>query len=134
MSIESFDPKAVNAAPESLTSDTFARLLTAAADSSPDFGLSQLERERFAGLGQHSAAAWAEAVAGLDGDDIERLVRFFTLAGESISGWQWGSNSPVIALVRVLKGRDAYPGELTAWIKANTTNRFLPHGSLMDRL
>ena len=40
----------------------------------------------------------------------------------------------MIPLVRELKRRGAYPAELTAWIKANTDNRFLPYGNLMDRL
>jgi hypothetical protein len=39
-----------------------------------------------------------------------------------------------VALVRVLKKRKAMPGDLVSWIKANTTNRFLPHGDLMDLL
>jgi hypothetical protein len=40
----------------------------------------------------------------------------------------------VIAIVRELRHRGSYPKELTAWIKAHTTNRFLPYGSLADRL
>lgn len=134
MSIESFDPKAVGAQPQQLDAAALQRLVQAAADTPPSFGLSQLERERFATVSAHSAATWAAAVSSLEVDVICNLIRFFTLAEASISGWQAGSKSPVIALVRALKTRDAYPAELTTWIKANTTNRFLPHGSLMDRL
>lgn len=134
MTIESFDPKAASNSPEPLTPATLQRLLHASDQPPPTFGLSQSERERFAGLAQHSIPAWAEAVTELDVDCVVGLIRFFTLAEESISGWQAGSKSPVIALVRALKGRDAYPAELTTWIKAHSTNRFLPHGSLMDRL
>jgi len=39
-----------------------------------------------------------------------------------------------VALARVLKKRKAMPADLTPWIKANTTNKFLPHGDLMDLL
>jgi hypothetical protein len=39
-----------------------------------------------------------------------------------------------VPLVALLKSRAAYPSELTRWIKTNTSNRFLPYGSLMDRL
>ena len=37
-------------------------------------------------------------------------------------------------MVRELKRRGRFEVALTTWIKANSTNRFLPHGSLMDRL
>ena len=134
MSIESFDPKAADSAPVPLSGEVLQRLAQAAGESPPDFGLTRSERERFAGLSLHSAADWAEAVAGLDDAAVVELIRFFTVAEETISGWQPGSKSLVVGLARVLKGRDAYPAELTAWIKANSTNRFLPHGSLMDRL
>jgi hypothetical protein len=49
-------------------------------------------------------------------------------------GFETGPKSPVIALARALRKRGEYPDDLTAWIKVNTDNRFLPHGSLMDRL
>jgi hypothetical protein len=40
----------------------------------------------------------------------------------------------VIPLARLLKSRGDYPEDLTAWIRAHTGNRFLPYGSLLDRL
>ena len=44
------------------------------------------------------------------------------------------AKSAVVKLVRVLKQRGEMTPELTSWIKANSDNRFLPHGDLMDRL
>ena len=76
---------------------------------------------------------WQAAAQGLEAEEIERLVRFYTLA-EALPGWEAGAQSPVIPLARELKARDAWPDDLTAWIKAHTDNRFLPYGSLMDRL
>ena len=55
------------------------------------------------------------------------MPRLFTLLASV-------SFAPVIPLVAELKRRGDYPNDLTAWIKANTDNRFLPYGSLMDRL
>ena len=48
--------------------------------------------------------------------------------------WKADAKSAVVPLVRALKQRKAYDKALTGWIKANTDNKFLPHGSLMDRL
>ena len=131
MSVESFDP-AANTTP--VNAANVGRLLEASSAAAPDFGLQQLERARLAPLMTAAANDWQAAVADLTSADLVSLVRFLTLAEEAISGWQAGAKSPVISLVKVLKSRGDYPKELTAWIKANTNNRFLPHGSLMDRL
>ena len=71
----------------------------------------------------------------LDVDDLDALVRLFTLI-ESHPGWEAAERSPVIPLFRVLRsrlGREATE-DLAAWVKARSDNRFLPHGSLQDRL
>jgi hypothetical protein len=62
------------------------------------------------------------------------LIRLFTLGEGQFSTWQAGAKSAVVKLVRVLKQRGEMTPELTTWIKANTDNRFLPYGDLMDRL
>jgi hypothetical protein len=76
--------------------------------------------------------------AGLfDDEPSPRLVgwaRALTLAEENIPGCEGGAKSPVIALARLLRSRGDYPHELTPWIKRVSSNRFLPYGSLMDRL
>ncbi len=131
MSVESFDPAATGA---SVDEATVERLLQAASEAAPEFGLSALERAHFASLMNQAPAVWGDAAAKLTTEQVESLIRFFTLAEESISGWQSGAKSPVIPLVKALKARGDYQRELTQWIKANTGNRFLPHGSLMDRL
>lgn len=131
MSVESFDPSAAGAV---LDGATVARLLEAAAVEPPEFGLSALERASLASLATAPASDWTLASAELADAEVESLVRFYTLAEETISGWQAGDKSPVIALVKVLKSRGVYQREMTRWIKANSSNRFLPHGSLMDRL
>lgn len=74
--------------------------------------------------------AWGEA-ASQDSDTIISLVRLFTLVEEQVSGWEAGNKSPVIQLVKVLKARGDFEAELRKWIKANTKNRYLPHGSAL---
>ena len=74
---------------------------------------------------------WLEPV------DSPRLVgwlRVLTLAEEAIAGCDAGAKSPVIQIARLLRERGAYPEDLTPWIKSVSKNRFLPYGSLADRL
>lgn len=132
MSVEPFDPGAL-----ALTLD--ADVLEELAEASrrldeTDFGLA---RERIGALAavarQDEKADWKSVSAGLGSDELVALVRLYTLA-ERLPGWEAGPRSPVIALAAELKKRNDYPDDLTAWIKANTDNRFLPYGSLMDRL
>ncbi len=132
MSVESFDPSALTL---KLDAAVLEELLAAADNlDSADFGL---ERERVVALAaaaRHEGAVdWQSAAAGLGSEQVVALARFFTLA-ERLPGWEAGATSPVIVLASVLKRRGDYPDELTAWIKAHTDNRFLPYGSLMDRL
>jgi hypothetical protein len=87
---------------------------------------------RFAPLAH--AAGWAGCAATLSDAQIVTLIKAFTLAEESYAAWVCGEKSPVIPLVKELKGRGSYDPELTRWIRANSKNRFLPHGNLMDRL
>ena len=83
-------------------------------------------------------AATPDERAGLfDGEPSPRLVgwaRALTLAEETIPGCEAGAKSPVIALARMLRARGDYPRGLTPWIRRFSSNRFLPYGSLMDRL
>ena len=75
-------------------------------------------------------ASW-DCISEWDDCRLEDLIRFFTLAEMQLPGWRGGNKSPVIALVKMLKKRDAFPHELRRWIKANTDNRFLPYGSAL---
>ena len=64
-------------------------------------------------------------------DVIIDLIKFFTLAEMTYSGWKAGKKSPVIYLVKILKGRAVFCDELRKWIKNNSDNRYLPHGSVL---
>lgn len=132
MSIESFDP---GAAKRQVSDADVARLLEAAARlDAPDFGLSGAEIAEFAALARHPDVDWQAPVARLGDDQVLALLRLFTLAEGALPGWAAGGKSPVVVMAAVLRQRDAYPEGLTAWIKANSDNRFLPYGNLMDRL
>ncbi len=72
------------------------------------------------------------AAAGeLTDEEVIDLIRFFTVAEMQLPGWEGGKTNPVIYLVKILKHRDGFSAELRKWIKANTDNRWLPHGSAL---
>lgn len=131
MSVESWEPGS-----RSIRSADVDRLVEASEHlEAQDFGLSADEIARFAALARHEGALDWEAAAGpLPSAAIEGLVRLFTLAEMRFTGWESGARSPVVPMVAILKARGDYPSTLTRWIKEHTSNRFLPHGSLLDRL
>jgi len=134
MTVESWDPGAQK---PRLDDRTIAVLLEAAGRlEQPRFGLDAEGAGALAPVSRHEPGScdWATAAEALGDDDVLALIRLFTLAEGTLSGWEAGDASPVIPLARELRKRDRYPADLTAWIKANTDNRFLPYGNLMDRL
>lgn len=131
MSVERFDPRDAGRA---VDAEAVARLRQAAEQlDADDFGLSAAEVSDLARLARHPEADWEAPLASLDSDTLLALVRLYTLA-EALPGWEAGAKSPVIPMAAELRRRGDYPEALTAWIKSNTDNRFLPYGSLLDRL
>ncbi len=132
MAVEGWEPPASTG----LDVETVAQFVAASAQlQAPEFGLSTDAVARLAAFARQGPTTdWASAVDELTSDEVASLIRLFTLAEGRFASWEAGANSPVIVLARLLKTRDAYPADLSAWIKANTENRFLPYGSLLDRL
>ena len=118
-----------------LNAALLARLVRAAeALDALRFGLTQDEVVNFAAVMRHPAADWTPLLTDQPDATLVQLVRFFTLAEMQLAGWEALGRSPVIPIVAELRRRKRYPNDLTAWIKAHTNNRFLPYGSLLDRL
>lgn len=118
-----------------LSNAILQELLVAAGHSSErEFGLSPTDIERLAGAAHSNRMDWQTATQHLGDGDLVALVRFFTLAEARFDSWQAGANSPVIVMARALRERGAWPADLTAWIKRHTDNKFLPYGSLLQRL
>ena len=130
MSVDTFDPGALNAPMDETTVEELCRV--ALEFDGEQLDLSELEIRRFAPLVTH--ADWAERADALSDEQLVALIRVFTVGERDHSSWLAGDKSAVIALVRALKSRGAFDTELSRWIKAHTDNKFLPHGSLMDRL
>jgi hypothetical protein len=94
-----------------------------------DGQLSGTEQSAGAFLMKLDQSSW-EVAEQFSDEEIEHLIRFFTLAEKCISGWQAGKKSPVIWLVKIMKKRQSFSADLRSWIKSNTDNRYLPHGSV----
>ena len=130
--IDTWDPKAQAT---ELDEGVLAELRQAAKKlDSGDFGLGAEAVGRLAGVARADRVAWKEVAENLDDATLDALIRLFTLAEGRFSAWEAGAQSPVIVMAKVLRARGTYPRELTGWVKANSDNKFLPYGSLLDRL
>ena len=78
--------------------------------------------------------AWKSFVSTESDESVVAWIKVLTLIERDLVGFEAGSRTPVLTLIRVLKSRDALPDDLFTWIKSHTQNRFLPYGSLTDRL
>ncbi len=84
------------------------------------------------GLMQLGLDNWQPAVNAYSVEQIIHLIRFFTLAETKLPDCEAGDKSPVISLGKVLKSRGLrIEKDLLLWIRANSNNRFLPHGSIL---
>jgi hypothetical protein len=99
-----------------------------------NLGLAPESVKQLAGCIRSGAEAWHDAAAAHDDEELVTLIQVLTVAEAKLPGCEAGAQSPVIALAAELRRRHAYPDDLTAWIKAHSSNRFLPHGNLMDKL
>ena len=130
MSVDTFDPGALGGP---MDPNLVAALCDIAETVSGDtLTLEAVDVARLAGLAAHPD--WGTHAPQLSDAHLLGLIRVFTLGEMQYSSWAAGDKSPVVPLVKELKRRGSYPAELTRWIKAHTDNKFLPHGSLLDRL
>ena len=109
-------------------------LAAAACSGDRNFGLSATDVERLAAVAHGNRVDWEPAIQRLGSDDLIALVRLFTLAEGVFPSWKADANSPVIAMAKTLRHRNAWPADMTGWIKRHSENKFLPYGSLLHRL
>ena len=112
------------------------RLLTKAASNldATNLGLSATELGDLRPVLQKERKTWESFVENESADTIVGWIKSLTLLERDVSGFEFGDRSPVITLYRILNQREQLPADLLAWIKNHTTNRFLPFGSVFDRL
>lgn len=130
MSVNTYDP---NAAAQPIDGELVRELCLLGINlDSGELDLTDADAGRFSVLAAHPD--WSAQVEALSDAEVAALIRVFTLGEMKYSSWTAGEKSPVVSLVKVLKKRGSYEAEFTRWIKSHTTNKFLPHGSLLDRL
>ena len=77
---------------------------------------------------------WQALIDATASPTLAKWLRVVVLAEVRLPGCERGAKSPAILMARTLRTRNAYPRELTSWIRSVSNNRFLPYGSLLDRL
>lgn len=133
MAIGVWEPETNSEKPQQIDLSMLQRFMQTVRDGNlEDFDshLSGSDRSAGAFLMKLEQSSWKLAEQ-FDDEEIEHLIRFFTLGEKRISGWQGGKRSPVIWLVKILKERQVFSPELRSWIKSNTDNRYLPYGSAL---
>ena len=132
MAIGVWDPDSNSEKPRPIELGLLQRYIQLARDEHLEDIVSHLnDSDKSAGayLMKLEQSSW-ELAEQFPDEEIEHLIRFFTVAERHISGWQGGKRSPVIWLVKILKKRQVFNPELRNWIKSNTDNRYLPYGSV----
>lgn len=121
---------------EPALADVHRKILDAASKAlgEPQLGLSAEQQNSIRQAVRASAESWTDFAQEQSSAEITNWIRALTRAEMMLSGFELGARSPVIALIRLLKQRGEYPDDLTEWVKEHTDNRFLPYGSLSDRL
>ena len=128
MSVGEFDPASI----EEDLSDELIHRLCALVEDEKKVNLSNADQQRYATLVKHKD--WANKATLLESVTLETLICLFTLGESQYPQWIAEDKSPVILFVRELKNRGQFKSETNRWIKENTSNKFLPHGSLTDLL
>ncbi len=121
---------------EPALADVHRKILDAASKAlgEPQLGLSAEQQNSIRQAVRASAESWRDFAQEQSSAEITNWIRALTRAEMTLTGFELGARSPVIALIRLLKQRGEYPDDLTEWVKEHTDNRFLPYGSLSDRL
>ena len=131
--VGTFDPTLPAGPPDPADLKHLVRLIEEHGDEAPA-ALETALVQRLAGLARLPAEHWTGALEQLEDDDLNALIRFLTLAESALQGWEGGAQSAVIPLFAAWRRRGLDGRELTRWIRAHSKNRFIPHGSLQDRL
>ena len=134
MSVGAWDPNQATGDGFNIDMAILERFISLSENDQLDNLTQQLDDElinRQASLMKQEKNRWVETAAQLSSEQILHLIRFFTLAEMQLSGWEAGSESPVIWLTKILRQRkQPLDRDMLLWIRANSDNRFIPNGAL----
>ncbi len=134
MSLGTWDPSQDNKKLDATNTDLSAWISAGDAEKvdTTSKALSTEQISALTPLMKQSRAFWASAAESLNKPEIENLIRFFALAEEHNSQLAAGNDSPVIGLNRALKKRgEQLDKDMLIWLRKNSTNRYLPNGSVL---
>lgn len=98
------------------------------------FSVTEQQREILGPVLRIQHNSWLEFAEKRSTDLLVGWIKVIVLCTKQYPELESGAKSPVIPLVRALRERGQYPTTLTTWIKSHSSNKFLPYGSLDDRL
>ena len=114
--------------------DAHLQALERAANADDAFDVSEPDANLLREVMAANLDHWRELVESASSEALLKWLRATVLAEARLTGCERGAKSPAILIARTLRDRNAYPKDITAWIRSISTNRFLPYGSLLDRL
>ena len=110
----------------------YAALMSDADSKDLTQSITNAEVTKHAALMLKDRLAWQRYVDQAEDQEVIQLIRFLTLAEEQLPGWEAGAESPVIKLNKLLRKRGVkLDRDLLVWIKANSTNQYLPNGAVL---
>ncbi len=131
MSIESWQPQQAAPSLNKETLNIYIELGDAENVLQNCINLSEDIVDNLQTLKTNSMDFWTPLLSDLMAEDIHNLIRFFVVVEEHQSSFFAGNDSPVIAFNKVLKKRkEPLSKEFLLWIKNNTSNQFIPNGSI----
>ena len=128
--IGEWNPSATTTETEAVPTSNELRQLAAAADN-PASAAEQL-RNRAANWIRSSQSDWEQSLSDLADAELINIAFFYIRAEQTLSGFESGSNNPVIRIFRYLKSQGRKPEkDIVRKMKAETDNRFIPHGDAL---
>ncbi|WP_369984324.1 hypothetical protein [Thalassolituus sp.] len=76
---------------------------------------------------------WTTAFEDIDDDALIKVAFFYIRAEQTLAGFESGASNPAIQVFRYLKSQGRKPSKETVKaMKAETDNRFIPHGDALS--
>ena len=128
--IGEWNPSATTTETETLPTNDELRHHAAA--SAPPADVSEPLRTRAANWIRNDQSEWEQAISELEDAELINVAFFYIRAEQTLSGFESGANNPAIRIFRYLKSQGRKPDkDIVRKMKAETDNRFIPHGDAL---
>ncbi len=128
--IGEWNPSATTTETETLPTNDELRQLAAASGTPAD--VSEPLRTRATNWIRNDQSEWEQAISELEDAELINVAFFYIRAEQTLSGFESGANNPAIRIFRYLKSQGRKPDkDIVRKMKAETDNRFIPHGDAL---